>query len=260
VPLIIGTSGWQYRHWRGSFYPTGVAQRRWLEFYADRFASVESNAAFYRLPEAETFAAWAERTPPDFVMAVKASRYLTHVLRLAEPDAPVQLLVERACQLGEKLGPLLIQLPPTLEADVGRLRATLDAFPADVRVAVEFRHSSWFTDEVQQLLRDRRVALCLADRRRPLTPFWRTADWGYVRFHSGRARPTGCYSRDALAAWVDRIAELWPAPADVYAYFNNDGFACALRDAQVFADLLAHAGLAPTRVPAAGEVTLGFGR
>jgi uncharacterized protein YecE (DUF72 family) len=258
--LIIGTSGWQYRHWRGTFYPEGVAQRRWLEFYAERFATVESNAAFYRLPEAEWFAAWAERTPPDFVMAVKASRFLTHILRLAEPEEPVALLVERARRLGNKLGPVLLQLPPTLEADMGRLRATLDAFPPDVRVAVEFRHDSWYSDEVEGLLRERGVALCLADRRRVLTPLWRTADWGYVRFHGGRSRPPGCYTRDALAGWVDRLAELWPATADVFAYFNNDFYACALRDAVVFAELGEHAGLSATRVPEAGEVTLAAGR
>jgi uncharacterized protein YecE (DUF72 family) len=254
--LIIGTSGWQYRHWRETFYPKGVAQRRWLEFYAQRFATVESNAAFYRLPEAEWFAAWAQRTPPDFVMAVKASRYLTHILRLAEPDQPVALLVERARHLGDKLGPVLIQLPPTLQADVGRLRATLEAFPRGMRVAVEFRHDSWYTAEVEQLLSNYRVALCLADRRRPLTPFWRTADWGYVRFHAGRSRPPGCYTRDALAGWVDRLAELWPASADIFAYFNNDFFACALRDAQVFAELGGQAGVGVTRVPAPAEVTL----
>jgi uncharacterized protein YecE (DUF72 family) len=256
VPLIIGTSGWQYRHWRAKFYPGGVAQRRWLEFYAERFATVESNAAFYRLPEAQTFAAWAERTPPDFVMAVKASRYLTHVLRLTEPERPVEFLVERARRLGGKLGPVLLQLPPNLEADVGRLRATLDAFPRDMRVAVEFRHASWFTDEVERLLHDRAVALCLADRRRPVTSLWRTTDWGYVRFHGGRARPAGCYSRDALATWTDRLAAIWQATEDVYAYFNNDHFACALRDAQVLAKLAADAGLRPTRVPGPGDVNL----
>jgi uncharacterized protein YecE (DUF72 family) len=258
--LIIGTSGWQYRHWRGAFYPAGVAQRRWLEFFAQRFVTVESNAAFYRLPEAHTFADWAERTPSDFVMAVKASRFLTHVLRLAEPEEPVALLVERARRLGGKLGPILIQLPPDLAIDVGRLRATLGAFPPEVRVAVEFRHVSWFTDEVEQVLRDGHVALCLADRRRPVTPAWRTAEWGYVRFHGGRSRPPGCYTRDALAAWVDRLAELWPATADVFAYFNNDYHACALRDAQVLAELGERAGLGATRVPAAGEVTLASGR
>src|SRR5215210_921293 len=118
MPLFVGTSGWQYKHWRETFYPRGVAQRAWLEFFAERFATVESNAAFYRLPEASTFAAWADRTPRDFVMAVKASRYLTHILRLTEPEEPVNLLVERARDLGEKRGPVLLQLPPTLRIEL----------------------------------------------------------------------------------------------------------------------------------------------
>jgi uncharacterized protein YecE (DUF72 family) len=254
--LIVGTSGWQYRHWRGTFYPAGVAQARWLEFYAERFSTVESNAAFYRLPEAKTFAAWAERTPADFVMAVKASRYLTHVRRLRDPDQAVGLFVERAKRLGPKLGPVLIQLPPTLRADIGRLRAALAAFPADWRVAVEFRHDSWYTDEIRRLLTDRSVALCLADRRGPLTPIWRTTDWSYLRFHTGRASPEPCYGRQALRSWLRRLSQRWKPDEDVYVYFNNDPRACALRDAGILARAAGRAGVSSTRVPRRGEVEL----
>jgi uncharacterized protein YecE (DUF72 family) len=256
MPLQIGTSGWQYRHWRETFYPRGVAQARWLEFYADRFDTVESNAAFYRLPEAATFAAWAERTPPNFVMAVKASRYLTHILRLSEPDEPVKRLMDNASELGRKLGPILVQLPPSLRLELDRLRRTLDVFPAGVRVAVEFRHKSWFIDEVQRELAEREVALCLADRRGPITPIWRTANWTYLRFHVGRATPSPCYGRDALETWVARLAEHWKPDEDAYVYFNNDPRACALRDAIVFARLAAQGGLRPTQVPDRREVTL----
>jgi uncharacterized protein YecE (DUF72 family) len=254
--LWIGTSGWQYRHWRETFYPRGIAQTKWLEFYADRFSTVESNAAFYRLPEAETFAAWAERTPPGFVMAVKASRYLTHILRLTEPEEPVQRLVGRAQELGEKLGPILLQLPPTLKLELDRLRRTLDAFPADMRVAVEFRHKSWFIDEVQRELTERGVALCLADRRGPITPIWRTADWTYLRFHVGRSTPRPCYGEDALTSWAERLADSWTADEDAYVYFNNDHRACALRDATVFARLTRRVGLRPTKVPDPSDVRL----
>src|SRR5919204_6857461 len=121
MAVWIGTSGWQYTHWRQRFYPKGVAQNVWLEFFAERFATVESNNAFYRLPEAHTFEAWQRRTPPDFVMAVKASRYLTHIRRLRDPEDPVKLFLERATQLGDKLGPVLLQLPPSLQIDLGRL-------------------------------------------------------------------------------------------------------------------------------------------
>ncbi len=257
MPLYIGTSGWQYRHWRETFYPRGVAQGKWLEFYADRFDTVESNAAFYRLPEDTTFAAWAERTPGNFVMAVKASRYLTHILRLTEPEEPVKRLMDRASELGHKLGPILIQLPPTLRLELDRLRRTLDAFRADVRLAVEFRHKSWFTDEVRRELTDRRVALCLADRRGPIAPIWRTTNWTYLRFHAGRSTPRPCYGEDALETWIRLLANTWTVDEDAYVYFNNDHRACALRDAIVFARLGHRAGLTPTRVPDRSEVTLG---
>jgi uncharacterized protein YecE (DUF72 family) len=249
VPVWIGTSGWQYRDWRGRFYPERLPVRLWLEAYADRFATVESNNAFYRLPERRTFEAWADRTPGDFVMAVKVSRFLTHIKRLAEPAEPVDRFLARAAGLGAKFGPALIQLPPQLHADVERLRAALDEFPADIRVAVEFRHQSWFTDEVRAVLADRGVALCLADRRGPRTPIWRTADWTYLRFHKGRARPRPCFGRAALATWARRLADGWAPDEDVFVYFNNDHRACAPRDAARFAGQCVRVGLRPTRTP-----------
>jgi uncharacterized protein YecE (DUF72 family) len=254
--LIVGTSGWQYRHWRETFYPRGLPQNRWLDHYAERFATVESNAAFYRLPERETFVAWAERTPADFIMAVKASQYLTHIRRLREPAEPVGRFVQRASGLGGKLGPVLLQLPPTMRADAGRLREVLERFPRDWRVAVEFRHQTWFSDEIRQLLEQHGAALCLADRRGPLTPLWRTADWTYLRFHTGRATPEPCYGRQALASWVDRLLSLWSPAADLYVYFNNDPRACALRDARVFTLAARRAGLAATRIPGPREIRL----
>lgn len=147
VTLFVGTSGWQYRDWRGVLYPPGVPQRLWLEQYAAAFATVESNNAFYRLPSREVFAAWRERTPADFVVAVKASRFLTHVKRLREPAEPVQRLLDHAAGLGDRLGPILVQLPPTLRADAGLLDDCLRQFPATVRVAVEPRHESWWTPD-----------------------------------------------------------------------------------------------------------------
>ncbi|HET9344992.1 MAG TPA: DUF72 domain-containing protein [Candidatus Limnocylindrales bacterium] len=249
MPVWIGTSGWQYRDWRGRFYPESLAVRAWLERYAEAFATVESNNAFYRLPERATFEAWADRTPDDFVMAVKVSRFLTHIKRLAEPDEPVERFLDRAAGLGPKLGPALVQLPPRFRVDPERLRATLEAFPRDLRVAVEFRHPSWFNDEVRSILEANRAALCLTDRRGPRTPVWRTADWTYVRFHEGQARPRPSYGRVALASWARRVAERWAPGEDVFAYFNNDHRACAPRDAARFARQCATVGLRPTRVP-----------
>jgi len=256
--LWIGTSGWQYRHWRERFYPRGLPMDRWLDRYAEAFLTVELNVTFYRQPRPEVFQRWAARVPGPFVFAVKASRFLTHVRRLRDPRDSVAYLLEGASRLGPHLGPVLLQLPPDLEVDVGRLDETLAAFPADVRVAVEPRHRSWFVEPVREALARHRAALCLADRHRVLTPDWTTADWGYVRFHGGNARPASCYPEDALARWARHVTALWPDPTDdVFAYFNNDHAGCALRDAGTFARLSAGAGLSPTRAPDPASIPVG---
>ena len=249
MTVWIGTSGWQYDDWRGPVYPQRLPLKSWLESYAARFATVESNNAFYRLPERHIFEAWAERTPDDFRMSVKVSRYLTHIKRLRAPAEPVDRFVGRVRGLGPKLGPVLLQLPPQLAYDRSRLARALDRFPDDMRVAVEFRHASWFRDETRRLLEERRVALCLADRRGVLGEIWRTTDWTYVRFHQGRVRPRPSYGRAALAGWARRLAADWSADEDCWVYFNNDHRAAAPRDAARFAGLVAKAGLRPTRVP-----------
>lgn len=250
--LRVGTSGWRYPHWRNALYPPGLPQNRWLEHYSARFDTVESNAAFYRLPTPETFRRWGEQTPPDFVMAVKASRYLTHIRRLSSPEEPVARLLRSASALGDKLGPVLLQLPPTLRADAGLLARCLRCFPRDVRVAVEPRHPSWWTNEIHDLLAAHGTALCWADRRsRPATPLWRTANWVYLRCHEGAARPRPSYGEAALHAWVRRTSEVTAEGGDVYVYFNNDAGAAAVRDASRFAEL-ASPRRAPS-VPAARE-------
>ncbi|MFI8823225.1 DUF72 domain-containing protein [Streptomyces sp. NPDC053431] len=250
MAVFVGTSGWQYRDWRGVLYPDGVPQRRWLEEYARSFAVVENNNAFYRLPERATFAEWRRRTPEGFLMAVKASRYLTHIKRLKDPEEPVRRLMGRAEGLGDRLGPVLLQLPPTLRADAGLLDAVLGCFPAGVRVAVEPRHESWWTDETEGILSGHGAALCWADRgSRPVAPLWRTADWGYLRLHEGRARPFPAYGRQALRTWADRLAETWPARADVFVFFNNDPGGAAVRNAETFLRAVEETGRTP-RVPA----------
>src|SRR6516164_7218639 len=198
MPVRVGTSGWQYRDWRGVLYPAGLAERNWLAHYARRYGTVENNGAFYRLPAADTFAAWRAKTPDGFVMAVKASRYLTHVRRLRDPAEPVERLMRAATGLGDRLGVVLLQLPPNMPADAGALEETLREFARagraqalgpggrGVRVTVEFRHQSWWAADIRLLLERHGAALCWADRLgRPITPLWRTADWGYLRFHEG---------------------------------------------------------------------------
>ncbi|HEU0237781.1 MAG TPA: DUF72 domain-containing protein [Micromonosporaceae bacterium] len=238
--ILVGTSGWQYRDWRGSVYPADLPARRWLENYAERFATVEVNNAFYRLPERDTFAQWRSRTPAGFRIAVKMSRYLTHIKRLKDPAEPVARFLDRAQALGDRLGPVLLQLPPTLRADADLLDAALSRFPAGVRVAVEPRHASWWTPEIRSVLERRAAALSWADRRgRPVTPTWRTTDWGYLRMHEGAARPRPSYGRAALASWLDRVASAFALGRDeVYVYFNNDHGGAAVRDAIAFATLV----------------------
>ncbi|MFG1833555.1 DUF72 domain-containing protein [Micromonospora chersina] len=250
--ILVGTSGWQYRDWRERFYPAKLPQRLWLEHFAARFATVEVNNAFYRLPERDTFVAWRDRTPDDFCVAVKMSRYLTHVKRLREPAEPVARFLDRATGLGDRLGPVLVQLPPTMRADPAALDATLRLFPAQVRVAVEPRHPSWWTDETRRVLERHRAALVWADRgSRPITPLWRTTDFGYLRLHEGRAGPWPRYGRAALATWVRRLATAFPAGEPAYVYFNNDPGGAAIVDAVAFAGLARRVGLPVTRTPPA---------
>jgi len=261
MPMNIGTSGWQYRDWRGGLYPPQVPQRLWLEYYARRYLTVENNNSFYRLPSRETFESWRERTPDDFVMAVKASRYLTHVRRLRDPAEPVARLLVAAAGLGPKLGPVLLQLPPTLKGDPGLLDACLEEFRAAAatlgerapRVAVEPRHETWWTEETRQVLTAHDATLCWADRGgRPITPLWQTATWGYLRFHEGTAQPRPRYGPQALRSWVQRLAEAWPDAADVYVYFNNDHGGAAVINSAQFADRAHQAGRTATRTPEVG--------
>jgi uncharacterized protein YecE (DUF72 family) len=241
--VFIGTSGWQYADWRGAFYPADLPTTRWLGHYASAFSTVEVNNTFYRLPEATTFDRWKRATPAGFVMAVKASRYLTHVRRLGDPRGSVDLFVSRAKRLGPRLGPVLLQLPPNLPAAPDRLEETLAAFGRRCRVAVEFRHPSWLTDEVFALLDRSRSALVLADRPGARVDPVVTGGWSYVRFHQG-TRTGPRYRRAKLRVWADRIAAL-PAK-DLFVYFNNDTDAAAPRDAMLLRSLLGTRGVPVT--------------
>jgi uncharacterized protein YecE (DUF72 family) len=247
--IVVGTSGWQYRDWRGRFYPARLPVHEWLVHYGAAFSTVEVNNAFYRLPERGVFESWRERTPDDFVVAVKMSRYLTHIRRLREPAEPVHRFFSRAEGLGPKLGPVLLQLPPTLVADADAIDAVLALCPRGARIAVEPRHPSWWTAGIEKVLHRRGAALCWADRGgRPVTPLWRTADFGYVRLHEGRADPRPRYGRRALASWLDRIvAEFDPSSEDVYVYFNNDPGGAAVADADALARAARRRGLPVTR-------------
>ena len=230
----IGTSGYSYAHWRGAFYPPGVPQRRWLEYYAERYDTVEINMTFYRLPRVETFEGWRRRTPEGFRFAVKGSRLITHRKRLADCEEPLTALRDGARRLGEKLGPVLWQLPPSLGRDVERLRAFIALLRRrwpDARHAFEFRNPAWYAEEVFALLRESGMTLCLADMPRARVDDVLTAPLVYVRRHG----PGGCYRANYTSGHLREDAarlRAWAASGcEVYVYFNNDIKGHALRNA-----------------------------
>jgi uncharacterized protein YecE (DUF72 family) len=230
--IRIGCSGWNYAHWRnGVVYPPRLPPRRWLEFYAQCFDTVEVNATFYRLPRKEAVANWVEESPDGFLFAVKASRYLTHLKRLTDLDQGLRRFYDRIEPLvrSPKLGPVLWQLPGNFHRDDGRLADALGALPPG-RHCFEFRHESWFGDEVYELLRAHGAALVIGDTpERPFQAHELTADWTFIRFHHGTRGRHSNYSERELAEWAERI-ESWAQRADVYAYFNNDRNGYAVRN------------------------------
>src|SRR5262245_34399196 len=213
--IRVGTSGFSYPEWRGSFYPERFPTAGMLPYYAERFATGELNNTFYRMPTAKTVAGWNAGTPGGFVFALKASRRITHLARLRDVAEPVGFLLETVRALGDKLGPLLFQLPPNFRKDTGRLGACLALVPPGVRMAFEFRHDSWFDDvEVYELLRARNAALCVADTETGTTPLVATADFGYLRLRDRE------YSREELARWAATAGRAeW---RDAFVYFKHE--------------------------------------
>ena len=212
--IHVGTSGYSYPEWRGTFYPERFPPARMLPYYAERFRTVELNNTFYRMPTAKTVSAWDQETPAGFRFALKVPQRITHFARLRDVAEPLRFLLDTVGGLGQKLGPLLLQLPPNFRKDVGRLDQCLALVPTSVRMAVEFRHASWLDDEVYAVLRARSAALCIADTEDATTPDVVTADFGYLRLRD-RA-----YERDELARWARVAARLeW---RDAFVYFKHE--------------------------------------
>jgi uncharacterized protein YecE (DUF72 family) len=218
----VGTSGWSYDHWREVFYPHKLPARKRLAFYSSRFDTVEVNASFHRLPSEETFRTWREAVPREFKFAVKASRYLTHVKRLADPEEPLKTLLGRARVLGSKLGPVLFQLPPRWRANPERLAGLLRLLPASRRFVFEFRDPSWFNEDVRDLLAHRGAGFCIFHMVGQRCPLWVTAPFVYIRFHGTSGKYGGSYPPRVLAMWAERVRGWIQEGRDVYAYFNND--------------------------------------
>jgi uncharacterized protein YecE (DUF72 family) len=213
--LYVGTSGYSYKEWKGTFYPDDLPDKQMLHFYGEQFRTVEINNTFYRMPKASVLEAWAAEVPGDFRFVLKASQRITHQQRLKNTDDSVSYLLEVAGALKERLGPLLFQLPPNMKKDIARLRDFLGLLPSQRRAAFEFRHQSWFDDEVLGLLREHRVALCIAEAEDDLeVPFAATADWGYLRLR----RPD--YGTAELKTWVKRVKE--PEWTDAFVFFKHE--------------------------------------
>ena len=234
---LIGTSGWHYDHWRERFYPPDLPKPRWLEFYGRHFSTLEINSSFYHLPTENAFARWRDSSPAGFVFAVKVSRFITHIKKLADCEEALQTFFARARVLGEKLGPCLYQLPPSMGRDDERLKAFVGLLPPDLRHVFEFRNDSWFDPGIYKILRDRNIALCIYDMGSRPTPCETTADFSYIRFH-GSASRRGCYSDVELLQWAERIARMEAQTRVVYIYFNNDAQGFALKNAQRLGEIL----------------------
>jgi len=234
----IGTSGWVYRHWRDVFYPSKLAQSKWLEFYTRHFPTVELNNSFYRLPTEKAFSNWRDTSPEGFVYAVKGSRFITHIKRLKDVQEPVETFLGRARHLGQKLGPLLYQLPPNMHRNDERLDAFLALLPKGLRHVVEFRHESWLDEGVFDILRRHNVGFCVFDMPDLPCPLVATADFAYIRFHGSTGLYWSCYSDEELEDWAQKISGLGKKLDTVYIYFNNDAEGFAIKNARTLGEKL----------------------
>jgi uncharacterized protein YecE (DUF72 family) len=239
VKILIGTSGWHYKHWIGVFYPPGTRGSEMFEFYARHFNTVEINNSFYRLPLATTFDTWRESSPDRFCFAVKASRFITHMKKLKDPESSSAKFFLVAERLQQKLGPILFQLPPRWKVNVERFSEFLASLPKGHRYVIEFRDESWFVTPVFELLRQYNVGFCIHDFADMKVPNEITADFTYVRFHGPTsAKYFGSYSNDQLRRWAKRIEEWQGRLSAVYAYFNNDPGGEAVKNALLLKKLL----------------------
>lgn len=227
----IGCSGWNYDHWRGLFYPEGQRPQEWFAHYGRFFDTVEINNTFYRLPAAKTFKVWRAQAPAGFIYAVKASRYLTHMKKLKEPEKPLRLFLDRARLLEEHLGPILYQLPPHWTLNRERLDSFLEILPAGLLHVFEFRDQSWLIKEVFDLLEKRDASFCVHDLPGLSVPRIAVGPIAYVRFHGAQGSYQGSYADQQLRQWWGWMEKEVAGGRDLYVYFNNDAEASAVRDA-----------------------------
>ena len=230
--IHVGCSGWVYKHWRGLFYPEGLPQKQWFAQYAARFDTVEINASFYRLPLAKTFEGWRDKAPPGFRYAVKVNRFITHNKKLLDCADPANEFIALARPLGQHLGPLLYQLPPSLHRNDDRLTRFIERLPPDLEHVVEFRHPSWYADEVLALLDRHGIGFVTHDLAGLVSPRWASGRTAYVRFHGTGGKYWGRYSEEQMAEWARWLLDQQAAGRSCWAYFNNDIHGHALEDAR----------------------------
>lgn len=237
-PINIGTSGFHYKHWLGTFYPQDMPPEKFLSFYAERFGTLEVNNSFYHLPTKNTVKKWLRIVPSDFIFALKASRYITHMKKLKDPKASNAKFLDWADCFGEQLGPILFQLPPHWSCNVERLKAFLEALPEGLDYVFEFRHDSWMNDEVYAVLKEHNAAFCIYELNGYLSPEIVTADFVYVRLHGPGGAYQGQYGKAGLLPWKKRISSWRKGHKRVYWYFDNDDRGFATQDALCLKDIL----------------------
>jgi uncharacterized protein YecE (DUF72 family) len=235
--IRIGTSGWIYKHWRERFYPKDLPPKHWFAFYAQHFDTVEINNTFYRLPNEGAFDVWREQAPVGFLYAVKASRFLTHMKKLKDPEEPIERILGRARRLGATLGPVLYQLPGGWKCNLERLTYFFAALPRDMPHVMEYRRPDWLCDEVYDLMRRYKIGLCIHDLL-PKHPRIVTSNVVYLRFHGSGQKYGGSYPTAQLRRWADWMSEQASSGCHVYAYFNNDAEAHAVRNAVTLRELV----------------------
>jgi uncharacterized protein YecE (DUF72 family) len=236
--IRIGCSGWVYRHWRKIFYPENLPQKRWFEFYAQEFDTVEINNSFYRLPSGDTFDKWRKQAPSAFCYAVKANRYLTQAKKLKDCEEPLKRMMDAVRHLGDRLGPILYQLPPSLKINLERLESFLKILPKDATSVFEFREKSWYVEETYALLDRYGASFCVHDMPGSASERIAVGPVAYVRFHGGAGKYWGRYSDEGLLSWSDWLLAQSRQGRAVWCYFNNDIHGHAIEDARTLKSMV----------------------
>jgi len=236
--IRIGTSGWLYFHWQGRFYPDDLPKNKWFDYYTSRFDTVELNSTFYHLPKIKTVKNWQNNSPKNFLYAVKASRFITHIKRLNNVEEPVRNFYDVVLPLKEKLGPLLFQLPPSMKQNANLLESFLKLLPKKPKSVFEFRNQTWFNDKTYKLLEKYNAAFCIHDLQGNESPRIQTSDCIYIRFHGTNDRYSGSYSISQLQEWAGWIKEQSKKARGIYIYFNNDAHGHAIKNARQLKEMI----------------------